>query len=86
MRALIFMIFRQVLNAASDLFIQVFEDRGTHARSAVGVANLPLNSAVELERNHSNRMKPFLKLLAVILIISLVSAFLSPILFKFLSV
>ncbi len=39
----------KVINAASDLFIEVFGDAGTHARSAVGVPNLPLNSAVELE-------------------------------------
>jgi len=39
----------QVLNAASDLFKEVFLDRGVHARSAIGVSSLPLNSAVELE-------------------------------------
>lgn len=39
----------KVINASSDLFIDIFGEAGTHARSAVGVPNLPLNSAVELE-------------------------------------
>lgn len=39
----------QVMNGASDLLVQIFEDKGVHARSAVGVASLPLNSAVEIE-------------------------------------
>ena len=39
----------QVMNAASDLFIEVFGERGAHARSAVGMASLPLNAAVEIE-------------------------------------
>ena len=39
----------QVVNGASELFLQVFGDRGKHARSAVGMASLPLNAAVELE-------------------------------------
>ena len=39
----------QVVNGASDLFLEVFGDRGIHARSAVGMASLPLNAAVELE-------------------------------------
>ena len=38
-----------VINGASDLLVSVFEDAGKHARSAVGVAALPLNSAVEVE-------------------------------------
>ena len=38
-----------VLNAASEIFAGVFEDKGKHARTAVGVANLPLNAAVELD-------------------------------------
>ncbi|MBV8528545.1 MAG: RidA family protein [Candidatus Dormibacteraeota bacterium] len=39
-----------VINGASDLLIEVFgEDRGRHARAAVGVAQLPLGAAVELE-------------------------------------
>jgi enamine deaminase RidA (YjgF/YER057c/UK114 family) len=39
----------QVINGASDLFGAVFGDAGAHARSAVGVAVLPLNSPVEVE-------------------------------------
>ncbi|GAA4677064.1 RidA family protein [Frondihabitans cladoniiphilus] len=38
-----------VINGASDLLAQIFGDRGHHARSAVGVAVLPLNSPVEVE-------------------------------------
>ena len=39
----------QVINGASELFIAVFGEDGKHARSAVGVAELPLNSPVEVE-------------------------------------
>ena len=38
-----------VVNGASELLQAVFGDRGIHARSAVGVAVLPLNSPVEVE-------------------------------------
>ena len=38
-----------VLNGASDLLGEVFGDAGLHARSAVGVAELPLDSPVEVE-------------------------------------
>ncbi len=38
-----------VVNGASDLFVEVFGDAGRHARSAVGVAALPLGAPVELE-------------------------------------
>ena len=38
-----------VVNGASELFAQVFGDAGAHARSAVGVAELPLNAPVEVE-------------------------------------
>ncbi len=37
------------LNGASNLFLSVFGDAGKHARSAVGMASLPLNAAVEIE-------------------------------------
>jgi enamine deaminase RidA (YjgF/YER057c/UK114 family) len=37
------------LNGASDLFFELFGEEGKHARSAVGVASLPLNAACELE-------------------------------------
>lgn len=39
----------QVANGASDLLGEVFGEAGKHARSAVGVAVLPLDAAVELE-------------------------------------
>jgi enamine deaminase RidA (YjgF/YER057c/UK114 family) len=39
----------QVLNGASDLFVDVFGDAGRHARMAVGVAALPYDVAVEVE-------------------------------------
>jgi enamine deaminase RidA (YjgF/YER057c/UK114 family) len=38
-----------VINGASDLLGQVFGESGQHARSAVGVAVLPLDSPVEVE-------------------------------------
>lgn len=38
-----------VVNGASDLFTAVFGDDGRHARSAVGVAALPLDAPVEIE-------------------------------------
>lgn len=38
-----------VANGASDLIVEVFGDQGKHARSAVGVAALPLNVPVEIE-------------------------------------
>lgn len=38
-----------VANGASDLLVQVFGDAGRHARSAVGVSELPLNAPVEVE-------------------------------------
>lgn len=38
-----------VLNGASDLFGAVFGEAGRHARSAVGVAELPLDAPVEVE-------------------------------------
>jgi enamine deaminase RidA (YjgF/YER057c/UK114 family) len=38
-----------VVNGASELFAEVFGEAGAHARSAVGVAELPLNAPVEVE-------------------------------------
>jgi enamine deaminase RidA (YjgF/YER057c/UK114 family) len=39
-----------VVNGASDLLVAVFgQERGRHARSAIGVAQLPLGAAVEIE-------------------------------------
>jgi enamine deaminase RidA (YjgF/YER057c/UK114 family) len=39
----------KVMNGASDLVVDVFGDKGRHARSTVGVASLPLDAAVEVE-------------------------------------
>jgi enamine deaminase RidA (YjgF/YER057c/UK114 family) len=39
----------KVLNGASDLMVEVFGDKGRHARSTVGVAALPGDAAVEVE-------------------------------------
>ena len=39
----------KVANGASELFGKVFGDAGVHARSAVGVAVLPLDAPVEVE-------------------------------------
>jgi enamine deaminase RidA (YjgF/YER057c/UK114 family) len=38
-----------VMNGASDLLISVFGESGRHARSSVGMAELPMNIAVEVE-------------------------------------
>ncbi|MFC4589099.1 RidA family protein [Sphaerisporangium corydalis] len=39
----------QVVNGASELLGEIFGDAGRHARSAVGVASLPLDAPVEVE-------------------------------------
>ncbi len=39
----------KVINGASDFLVEVFGDKGKHARSAVGMIALPLNIAVEIE-------------------------------------
>jgi enamine deaminase RidA (YjgF/YER057c/UK114 family) len=39
----------KVINGCSDLFVEVFGDRGKHARSAVGMGSLPFNITVEIE-------------------------------------
>lgn len=38
-----------VVNGASDVFFEVFQEKGMHARSAVGTNALPLNVPVEVE-------------------------------------
>lgn len=38
-----------VINGCSDLLVEVFGDAGQHTRSAVGMAELPFNIAVEIE-------------------------------------
>ena len=37
------------INGASDLFVELFGDKGRHARFAVGVASLPAGAAVEID-------------------------------------
>lgn len=39
----------KVINAASDLFFEIFGEKGKHSRIAVGVASLPLNSMTEID-------------------------------------
>ena len=39
----------QVMNGASDLMVEIFGDKGRHARFAVGAGNLPAGVAVEVE-------------------------------------
>jgi len=39
----------KVMNGASDLMVEVFADKGRHARTTVGVAALPVDAAVEVE-------------------------------------
>lgn len=39
----------KVMNGASDLLVQLFGESGKHARSAVGMAQLPNNTAIEIE-------------------------------------
>ena len=39
----------KVINGASDLLFEIFEEKGQHTRVAVGVSSLPLNSAVEID-------------------------------------
>lgn len=38
-----------VVNGCSDLLVDVFGDAGRHARSAIGVAELPFDLAIEIE-------------------------------------
>lgn len=39
----------KVINGASDLMVEVFGEKGRHARSAVGAPSLPFNLSVEVE-------------------------------------
>ena len=39
----------QVINAASDLLFNIFGEKGKHARIAIGVSSLPLNSMTEID-------------------------------------
>ncbi len=44
-----FAVMAGVMNGASDLMVAALGDKGRHARSTIGVANLPLNACVEVE-------------------------------------
>ncbi len=39
----------QVINGASDLFVQLYGEAGKHARAAIAVAGLPRNATVEIQ-------------------------------------
>ena len=39
----------KVINAASDMFFEIFGEKAKHSRIAVGVSSLPLNSTVEID-------------------------------------
>jgi enamine deaminase RidA (YjgF/YER057c/UK114 family) len=39
----------KVLNGASDLLIQIFGEKGKHSRLAIGVSELPLGAALEID-------------------------------------
>ena len=39
----------KVINGCSDFFVEIFGEKGRHARSAVGMGSLPNNMAVEIE-------------------------------------
>lgn len=46
----------KVINGASDLLVDVFGEKGLHARAAVGVNTLPFNIAVEIEATFQIRV------------------------------
>ena len=39
----------KIINAASELLVKIFEEKGKHSRAAVSVNSLPLGAAVEIE-------------------------------------
>lgn len=39
----------KVINGFSDFMVEIFGDKGKHARSAVGMGSLPMNTSVEIE-------------------------------------
>ncbi len=43
-----FTLHSQVINGASDLLVEFFQEKGKHTREAVGVSSLPLGAAVEV--------------------------------------
>jgi enamine deaminase RidA (YjgF/YER057c/UK114 family) len=44
-----FMDHPKVINGFSDLMVEIFGEKGKHARSAVGMGSLPMNTSVEVE-------------------------------------
>jgi enamine deaminase RidA (YjgF/YER057c/UK114 family) len=48
----------KVIDAASELLIKVFGHAGPHARSALGVAELPRNAPVEIEFTFAIKRRP----------------------------
>lgn len=48
----------QVIDGCSDLLVEVFGERGRHARSAVGLAALPFDIAVEIELTAQLHVSP----------------------------
>ena len=38
----------KVLDGASDLLLEIFEERGKHSRTALGIADMPLNACIQL--------------------------------------
>jgi enamine deaminase RidA (YjgF/YER057c/UK114 family) len=55
----------QVGNGASEFLGEVFGDAGRHARSAIGVATLPLNTPVEVEMIVEVAAQPTVQLVSV---------------------
>ena len=39
----------EIMNGASDLLVEIFKEKGLHARTAIGVNSLPFNIPVEIE-------------------------------------
>ena len=39
----------KVINAASDLLMKIFDEKGRHSRIAIGVSSLPLNATIEID-------------------------------------
>ena len=48
----------EVANGASELFVGVFGEAGTHARAAVGMSSLPRGASVEVDRDRRGRARP----------------------------
>ncbi len=48
----------QVIDAASEILVRIFGQAGHHARSAIGVAELPMNTPVEIEFTFALKRRP----------------------------